>query len=65
MGQIVDEFFDKGEKFWRCKHCKRVGKYGWAHICNGSNWYKSVAELRAALATSNIPPGTIVRGTKP
>lgn len=59
---IVETFTDNDEKFWRCKTCRRVGKEGWAHACNGQHWYPSVAALRAALEASHLPPGTIVVG---
>jgi hypothetical protein len=65
---MMYSFVDLGEKFLRCDTCKRIGKEGWAHVCGPTgrgNWYVSVHALRADLAKSRLPPGTIVRGTKP
>jgi hypothetical protein len=60
---MMYSFTDLGEKFLRCDTCKRIGKEGWAHVCQAfvtrGNWYASVVELRAALAKT-LPPGTVI-----
>jgi hypothetical protein len=35
-----------------CTVCRRYGRQGWTHICNGSNWFASPAELEASLQRS-------------
>lgn len=63
-------FIWRAKRYARCTICGQVGREDWAHAhakdvdghVYGVNWYRSVAELEAKLAESNIPPGTIVRG---
>ncbi len=67
-------FVLNGKRYVECKGCGRVAPdENWAHVHGrdrhgkeiGQNWYKNVAELEATLKKSRLPPGTVVRGTKP
>ncbi len=56
----MTKFTDKGERFYLCPRCSRVGREGWAHShtvdARGRdvpvNWYESVQALRDAEAES-------------
>jgi hypothetical protein len=69
----MTRFVLDGKHYVQCGGCKRVAPdENWAHVHGrdrhgkeiGQNWYRSVAELRAALRKSALPPGTIVKGFK-